>query len=91
MLGADAYDVVSGDLGVLSGSGGDFAAATSMCIADDLVTTSVTVSDDPGIGEAVFFLIRSVHCSTAGTYDSLEPSQVGSRDAEIDISAASCP
>jgi hypothetical protein len=91
MLGADSYDVVSGEISVLRGSGGDFAAATSMCIADDWVTTSVTVPDDPSAGEALFYLIRSVHCGTGSTYDSLKPSQVESRDAEISSSAASCP
>ncbi len=87
--GADAYDLLRGDLDVLRDSGGDFSAAVSECLADDLPETSFTEQDDPE-GNA-FYLVRAQNCRGAGTWDSGGPGQHDPRDAEIAASPNACP
>src|SRR5262245_36872417 len=84
------YDVVSGDLATLRGTGGNFTAATRSCVADNLTTTSTTASGTPAPGQGIWFLVRPVNCKGDGTYNE-GGAQVGARDAEIDGSAAACP
>jgi hypothetical protein len=86
------YDVVRGDLETLLASGGDFAAATVECLANDHATTSLAYGgspEDPGAG--FWFLARRVGTSGNGTYDSGGPSQQGLRDGEIAASGVDCP
>jgi hypothetical protein len=89
--GATSYDVVRGDVGTLSRTGGDFTAATLACLANDLAATSTTYAGAPSPGQAFWFLVRGSSCAGHGSYDSGVPAQAGSRDAEIDASAAACP
>jgi len=88
---ATGYDIVRGDLAVLSGTAGDFTQAIDLCVANDRAETSVLVSQAPEAGGGQFFLVRPVNCGGAGTFDSGEPSQVGSRDLEIGAALATCP
>ena len=90
--GATAYDVVKGDLLSLRASGGDFTASTTGCLADDLVGTTVSDPAVPAPGNGWWHLVRPVSsCGGSGTYDEGSPGQQGSRDAEIQAAAASCP
>jgi hypothetical protein len=87
---AETYDAVFGDLNVLRDSGGDFTLATLGCQAEDVTTTSVGPLPDPPVGGAFWFELRGNNCSGPGTYDSGDPAQVGSRDAEINASPNDC-
>jgi hypothetical protein len=89
--GAIAYDVVRGDLDVLVASGGDFAAATQACVADEVDGTSVGYDENPGPGQGHWILVRGVSSEGPITYQALYSSQVGVRDEEIQASAAGCP
>jgi len=88
---ATAYDVVRGDLGVLHSSGGNFSSAILGCPANDLGESALVLSGSPAKGTGFFYLVRGINCGGHGTYDSGDPAQVGSRDAEINASALSCP
>ena len=51
----------------------------------------VIVIVKPDTVDGFWFLVRGVNCGGSGSYDTGEPSQVGSRDAEIAGSGADCP
>jgi hypothetical protein len=87
---AVAYDVVRGDVASLRASGGDFGAATEICLGDDLAATTLAL-DDPPPGEAQWVLVRGVAPQGAMSYESFGPGQVGDRDAEIGSAPAACP
>ena len=91
MTGATGYDVVRGDLWVLRQTLGNFAAATSACLTDDMSGTSVSYGGTPAPGAAFWFLGREIEGSAAGTYDCGDAGQVGSRDPGISASPSSCP
>jgi len=88
--GATAYDVVSGELGVLRTTGGDFQAATTGCVADNEFGLSTIHSGSPPPDQATWFLARAANCG-GGTYNSGGPQQVADRDAGIGASALACP
>ncbi len=88
--GGAEYDVVLGDLGILAGTEGDFTSATLQCLAPALSSTFTSYSGVPGPGEGFWFLVRPLNCGGTGTFDSLESTQSGSRDAEIEASGGSC-
>ena len=82
--------VVRGNLGTLRGTAGDFTAATQACVTNDLPGTTV---DDPTPTPAggTWYLVRTVGCSSAGTYDEDNMAVVaGPRDAEIAASGVAC-
>jgi hypothetical protein len=90
--GVLAFDVVRGHLDRLHASGGDFAQAMGLCLADDLAVPTLTdpqAPPDPVKG--FWYLVREITALGNGSYDSGSPVQVGSRDLEIAISAADCP
>jgi hypothetical protein len=99
--GATAYDLVSGDLGVLHSSGGDFTAALTAvpvaeaaCLADNTSQLSLTDPNGaPALGDGYFVLLRpaSIACPANGTFDEGEPGQLGERDLEIAASSRACP
>jgi hypothetical protein len=91
LSGATGYDVVRGDVSTLRASGGNFTTATSACSGNDLAGVSLGAPDLPAAGQAIWYLVRGENCGGHGTYDSGAPSQIGSRDAEINASAQSCP
>jgi hypothetical protein len=92
---AIGYDLVTGSIGPLRGSGGDFSTAVTGCAANDLAETSfLDAPPQPGAGEIVWFLARAVLPAESRTYDAADfpvPSQVGARDDEINASLLSCP
>ncbi len=88
---ATGYDVVGGSLLSLAATGGNYTVSTQACFGDNVPAAPL---DDPaGVspGAGVWYLVRAVNCGGAGSYDSNSPSQVGSRDAEIQASAGHCP
>jgi hypothetical protein len=89
--GATAYDLIRGSLGLLRSTGGDFSAATDVCLESKDPATVHADEDVPAAGESYWYLARGASCGGAGSYDSAGPGQVGSRDAEVDISPGSCP
>lgn len=88
---ATGYDIVQGDLAILTNSGGDFKAATTSCLDNDWPGNALPISQTPAVGDGLWFLVRGMNCAANGTYDTGAPSQVGSRDEEINASPASCP
>jgi len=91
LAGASWYDVVMGDLGVLSSTAGDFTMATQACAIDNNAGTSYLLSQTPSVGQAYWFLVRGANCRGSGTYESGGPAQVGLRDPEIALSSNRCP
>jgi hypothetical protein len=89
--GVAAYDVVQGDAGTLLASGGDFAAATLACLADNVTATGLDVAGRPADGGALWYLVRAAGVGSALTYGDVAPGQVASRDAGIAASAHACP
>jgi hypothetical protein len=89
--GATAYDLISGDLGALINTGGNFGLATQACLDNDLAATSLSVIDIPATGSGFWYLARPVGCGGHGTYDSGGARQVRSRDPGINSSLNSCP
>lgn len=89
--GAITYDVVRGDLGMLLGSGGDYAAATQACEASGVADTTVSLGLDPSPGSGHWFLVRGNSTQGHMSYQALYPSQVGLRDDEISASGNDCP
>jgi hypothetical protein len=86
------YDVVSGDLGLLRGSGGDFSAALDACLADDTSATALALSDSPPPGTGRWYLLRGVYPSGASTWQPLEgPGPTPARDPGIGASGMVCP
>ncbi len=90
LTGAGWYDVVSGDLGTLVSSGGNFATATQACVSNNLQATSTSTLATPAVGQGMWFLVRGEDCKGNGTYDE-GGAQVGSRDAGISASGSACP
>lgn len=84
------YDVVQGDLMTLRATEGDFTAATLECLANNLGTEHLSFAADPAPGEGFWFLLRVENEEVRGSYDSGYPSQVGSRDDEIDAASLAC-
>jgi hypothetical protein len=90
LSGAGWYDVVSGDLGTLVSSGGNFATATQACVSNNLTGTTTSVSVTPAVGHGIWFVVRGENCEGNGTYDE-GGNQIGSRDAGINASGSGCP
>ncbi len=87
---AARYDVVSGDVGELARSGGDFAAATAACLADGTDGTALALGAEPPPGSAHWFLVAVSGPSPAGTWDEDGAGQVVSRVPGIEAAPASC-
>ena len=88
-------DLVKGDLQTLRATACDLTAAldavvpiSDVCVGNDV--EAVMVIDDgldpPSIAGRFYLGHRK-----GGTYDSLAPSQVASRDSEIAVAAGACP
>jgi PKD repeat protein len=90
--GADSFDLVRGRFP--AGGGTPFtAASTDVCLAGELPMTTLSLSfaENPGVDEAWWFVIRARNCGGVGSYDSGDPAQEGTRDAEINASPSACP
>jgi glucose/arabinose dehydrogenase len=100
IAGAASYDVVRGSLSKLQPPppgeeqepprAGDFATATEGCVVSALGGTAYAYAIDPPPDEGYWFLVRGRSCGGTGTFDG-GPPQLGSRDAGIAASGASCP
>ena len=80
-----------GQLTTLRSTSGNYALATSACVAND---TSLTTLDDVNVTPpgGLWFLVRGNGCGGVGTYDEVgTPSQSGARTAEIAASGVACP
>ncbi len=89
--GATGYDVSRGSLSALHASSGDFAVATTDCMESALSATNTTDADAPTTGDGFWYLVRGMTCGGRGTFDTGAPSQAGSRDPGIQLSANTCP
>jgi hypothetical protein len=100
--GADAYDIVRGNLDMLRASGGDFTAALdalpdgeSACLADDMSGLAmVDPYGAPTLDDACEFVVLrpvDVNCPASGTYDEALAQQPASRDPGITASSRACP
>jgi cysteine-rich repeat protein len=90
LAGATEYDVVRGSLNTLRSSGGNFATATTTCLADNQAATAF---DDAGaltVGNGFFYLVRGTSCSGSGTYNTTSPKQVASRDPGVEAAPITC-
>jgi len=85
---SDGYDVFQGSLTDLHASGGDFAASTTDCRAEDQAATSYQQALSIGT-DADYFLVRAVNCGGNGTCDSGGLEQIDDRDAGI-ASSGTC-
>ncbi len=88
------YDVVRGSVQTLHATGGNFAASTGACIANNRSQSSVGFTTSPAAGEGFWILVRGTSggCSNGVTsYDTGAASQVGYRDAGIAASPSACP
>lgn len=93
LAGAEAYDIVKGDLGILRLTSGSFSAAVTGCHEDNVERTSWWDAEEVSAGAALFYLVRAVdHSCGFGTYDeSPSSSQVASRDPGIAVTSSACP
>ena len=82
-----AFDVVRGGLASLHATSGDYSLATETCLAAAQADPWLESLSAPPPGGGFWYLVRD----TAGTYDTGEPSQLGSRDSEIAASGHDCP
>jgi hypothetical protein len=89
-IGAYAYDVVRGDLGLLRESGGDFTASVRRCLGEEVPPSSLPNSDQPAPGQGFWYLVRGVSEALNLTYDTGSPHQVAPRDGAINASPRSC-
>jgi len=91
--GASWHEVVRGSLSSLRASGGNFAAASLDCAAENVTQPKVVVAGTPSptAGDGYWYLARRVNCKGKGTFDSGVASQVGARDAEIAAAGIDCP
>jgi hypothetical protein len=84
-------DLVSGDLGTLRSTAGNFAQSTTGCIAADAESRTIPLpSHSLAPGQGVWMLARGEHC-VSGSFNEPGSGQVGNRDAEIAASGAACP
>jgi hypothetical protein len=89
--GATGYGVVTGDLGILLATGGDFSQAVADCLAPFTPGPPVPHAVDPPADGAAWFLVRAVNCAGAGSFDGGGAGQAAPRDASIASSPESCP
>jgi hypothetical protein len=92
-VGADAYDVTSGDLTALRDARGDYSSTVTDCVANNHGPASIFNADVPTLpGQGRFYLTRGVHFACGfGTYDTGSASQAETRDAGIDAASGTCP
>ncbi|HEX6853197.1 MAG TPA: hypothetical protein VF139_17510 [Candidatus Polarisedimenticolaceae bacterium] len=88
---AIVYDLVAGDLRLLTRSGGDYALATKGCVANDAPPPGLEFLQTPEPGAGFWLLVRGVGPAGPGTYNTAVPTQVGDRDIGISASPNPCP
>jgi hypothetical protein len=92
VAGAQAYDVVKGDLQILRSTSGDYGTAVVDCRRNNADVPPWWDEDAPSPGTGVFYLVRAVDFACGyGTYDTGSPSQAAGRDAGIETASGACP
>ena len=86
LAGAVLYDVVRGRL-----TQGAFITSDETCIASRTTGSSATDTAAPLPGAAFWYLVRGRSCAAYGTWNSGDPAQAGSLDAEINGAPGACP
>jgi PKD repeat protein len=85
-----SYDLLRGDLMHLRATG-DLSSAQQLCLLDDGADPAAHDYEQPGPGEAFFYLVRETNCANqTGSFDSSAPSLVQSRDIALQGAAAEC-
>ena len=84
------YLVVSGDLGTLRSTGGDFSQSVTACLANGTTETSVDLVGDPAPGEGVWYLVRPVGPDGPYSYNTDDPYLAAPRDHQIEASSNAC-
>ena len=75
----------------LRASGGDFAASPVACLGNDSAATSLTDALQPGLGQALYYVVRATNCAAeTGSYDTQGIGQAESRDHELQVPAGAC-
>ena len=87
--GATRYSTTRGSINALRASGGNYASSVNFCLADQ--GGLATDNQLAGPGDGFWYLNRAVNCNVPGTYDEGQPTQSGSRDAEIAAGSPVCP
>lgn len=90
IVGATAYDAVSGSVASLRSHLGDYAVATNRCLVNDTVPRLATDAANPAVGDAIWYLVRAENCGGFGTYDEGAAAQFGFRDPGIAGSPQRC-
>lgn len=91
VAGATDYDVYYGTLAALSSSGGDFAVATSGCLAEDTTATSVDLSSlTPAAGSGFWFVVAANAGTEPLTGDVGGVGLWASRDGEAAAAVGGC-
>jgi PKD repeat protein len=86
-----SYDVVRGDLMHLRATGGDFSTAQQICLLDDGADESAPDYENPGPGEAFFYLARATNCARqTGSFNTTGPGQTAARDLDLQGATAQC-
>ena len=88
---AVTYDVLRGVLPLLVTSGGDYSAATDLCLIDNVELTSWPAPDVPAPGDGYWYLVRASNCTGASSYDVGESGLAAPRDPGIAASPSACP
>jgi hypothetical protein len=88
---AVTYDVLRGVLPLLVTSGGDYSAATDLCLIDNVELTSWPAPDVPAPGDGYWYLVRASNCAGASSYDVGESGLAAPRDPGIAASPSACP
>ena len=89
--GASSFEMVRGELATLQTTGGNFAAATTSCVAGGVPAPPIVEAQLPALGTGFWYLVRSSNCRGDSSYEDGSPSTVGARDAGIQASAGACP
>lgn len=88
---AIVYDLVFGDLRLLTRTNGAYTLATKGCVVNDAPPPGIEFPQEPEAGAAFWFLVRGVGPGGPGTYNTAAPTQVGDRDPGIAASPSPCP
>jgi len=92
IAGAEAYDVVKGDLQLLHATAGDLTSVVTGCQWNNAESGPWWDDESPTPGNGIFFLVRAVDGACGlGSYDSGSVSQIAPRDAAIEAAPSTCP
>jgi len=92
VAGAQDYDTVSFDVGLLRASAGDYSAAAIDCARNNVPGILSWDDELPASGSVIGYLVRASNFSCDfGSYESGGVAQQGTRDASILAAPLACP